>query len=373
MISIIIPCYNVAQYIEKCIESIISQSKQDYEIIVINDGSSDNILEILNKYINNPKIRVFSFENQGVAQARNEGILRANGEYILFVDPDDYIEPNTLEVLYKESQKDDFDAVRFGFKKIYVDQNYISHDDKEECKLFISNDDIVENYLPSYIGIGQKDLDEWKKIDSIWKRKQFASVCRFMFKRKILIDNNILFKKGISLGEDKFFICLFFLYANKISVIDSVLYNYLIREKGGMTSSVKNPSKIANDKIIGVTERGYLNELYQKRKNIDIYNLYIGTIIFGILEIIYRSKDLKPKDSIEILKKYLSLSDVKKAAKIVHISRLPFKLYIPMKLIKMNLYYEMIYGLYIINKLHIKVNILFSALTRLLRKFTFAL
>lgn len=355
MISIIIPCYNVAQYIEKCIESIISQSLQDYEIIVINDGSSDNILDILKKYNNNQKIKVYSFENQGVAQARNEGILRANGEYILFVDPDDYIEPNTLEVLYNESQKDDFDAIRFGFKKIYVDQNNISHDDKEECKLFMSNDDIVEKYLPSYIGISQKDLDEWKRIDSIWKRKQFASVCRFMFKRKLLIDNNIKFKKGITLGEDKFFICLFFLYANKISVIDSVLYNYLIREKGGMTSSVKNPSKIANDKIIGVTERGYLRELYKNIKNIDIYNLYIGTIVFGILEIIYRSKDLKPKESIEILKKYLSLPDVKKAVRIVSISGLPIKLYLPFFLIKRNMYNTMIKILWIINKIGLKI------------------
>ena len=120
--SIIIPCYNTAQYIDKCLESILSQNYQDYEIIIINDVSTDNLLAVLAKYKENPKIKIFSYQNQGVAQARNEGISKASGEYIMFVDPDDYITPNALRILYEETQKDQYDAIRYGFRKIYVDQ-----------------------------------------------------------------------------------------------------------------------------------------------------------------------------------------------------------------------------------------------------------
>lgn len=339
MISIIIPCYNTAQYIDKCLESILSQNYQDYEIIIINDGSTDNLLAVLDKYKENPKIKIFSYQNQGVAQARNEGISKASGEYIMFVDPDDYITPNALQILYEETQKDQYDAIRYGFRKIYVDQNNIGYDDKEEPKIFNNNEEIINDYLPTYIGIGQDDFDNWKAIgNNIWKYKQFASVCRFLFRRDTIIKNNIQFKRGITLGEDKFFICLFFLYANKICITNHVLYHYLIRDKGGMSSAVVNPKKIAKDKIIGIQERSNLRKLYSEKKNKDIYPMYIGTCIFGILEIIFRSKNLGFKECKTLVWPYLQLPDVVEAYQFINISGLPWKLKIPIFLIKKKLY-----------------------------------
>lgn len=336
MISIIIPCYNTAQYIDQCLKSILSQNYQDYEIIIIDDGSTDNLLAVLAKYKENSKIKLFSYKNQGVAQARNEGISKATGEYIMFVDPDDYITPNALQILYEETQKDQYDAIRYGFRKIYVDQNNIGYDDKEKPKILNNNEEIINNYLPAYIGIGQKDFDDWKAIgNNIWKHKQFASVCRFLFKRDTIIKNNIQFKRGITLGEDKFFICLFFLYANKIHITSHVLYHYLIREKGGMTSAVGNPKEIAKDKIIGVQERSHLRKLYIENKKKDIFPMYIGTCVLGILEIIFRGRNLSSKECKILIHNYLCLPEVIEAITTVKISNLTWKLKYPLYFVKL--------------------------------------
>ena len=97
-ISIIIPVYNAGNYIKKCIDSILSQTYENFEVIVINDGSSDNSWELLNKYYSdNKKIKLFNQENKGVSMTRNFGIDNANGDWITFVDADDWIENNTLE------------------------------------------------------------------------------------------------------------------------------------------------------------------------------------------------------------------------------------------------------------------------------------
>ena len=96
LISIIVPVYNCEEYIEKCIDSILHQTYQNFEVIVINDGSKDNTLEKLKKYINKNKITIISIENNGVSNARNLGIKNSKGDYICFIDSDDWVEKEYL-------------------------------------------------------------------------------------------------------------------------------------------------------------------------------------------------------------------------------------------------------------------------------------
>ena len=104
LISILIPCYNGAKFLESCLNSCLSQTYSNIEIIVINDGSTDNSLEILNQYAgNHSNIKVYSQENQGLAETRNRLIEYANGEYFFFLDVDDLIPNNAIENLYNGS------------------------------------------------------------------------------------------------------------------------------------------------------------------------------------------------------------------------------------------------------------------------------
>lgn len=111
-VSIIVPIHNVEKYIERCTKSLISQTYRDIEILLINDGSPDNSKTICERYEKiDKRIKLYNKENGGLSDARNYGLKRAKGEYILFVDSDDYIESNTVEVLISEMKKDNLDIV----------------------------------------------------------------------------------------------------------------------------------------------------------------------------------------------------------------------------------------------------------------------
>ncbi len=356
-ISIILPCYNVAQYIERCLNSIIEQSFKEFEIIIINDGSTDNILEVCSEYLKDERIKIYTFENQGVSQARNEGLLLAKGEYVYFCDTDDFINPETLNTIYKKAKEGDYDAVHFGFKTIYENQGGINYDSKEIPRIYQSNYEIITEYLPKFIGIGQQDLNKWKEVGNIWSLKEFSGVWRFLYKRDVLISNNVFFRKNIKLSEDKLFIALFFLYANKICCIDNVLYNYIIRNKGLMTSSL-NSNKLVNYKIKLIQERNILRELYLSKKNIDIYPMYIGTSVLSLLEIIIRTSNLKIGSYISGIKRYANLDDVRIGIKNIKLNGTPIKIKIAIYLLK----FKMMIPLSVIYKIvnnffHIKTSI----------------
>ena len=116
--SIIVPVYNVELFLRECLDSIENQTFKGFEVICINDGSTDGSLSILQEYAaKDSRFKVISQENQGQGVARNNGIDIAQGEYLLFIDPDDFIEPNMLEIIYKKFQQTDAEIVaRFCFK-----------------------------------------------------------------------------------------------------------------------------------------------------------------------------------------------------------------------------------------------------------------
>ncbi|MDF2845396.1 MAG: CDP-glycerol:poly(glycerophosphate) glycerophosphotransferase [Herbinix sp.] len=124
-ISIIMPVYNVERYLRACLESVVNQTLEGVEIIVVNDGSKDNSISILNEYEkkHSDRMKVFTTENHGVSHARNYGLARATGEYILFVDSDDFIEKDMCEKLYHKAIRDNNDIVICGRYNVYEREN----------------------------------------------------------------------------------------------------------------------------------------------------------------------------------------------------------------------------------------------------------
>ena len=125
-ISVILPCYNSEKYIEKCIESILNQTYQNIEIIIIDDGSTDHTLKILEKYKKeNDKISIIKKKNTGVSDSRNIGIKEAKGKYIMFVDSDDFLELDAIEKLYLNIKKYKANIVRGRYKRIRLKEQFI--------------------------------------------------------------------------------------------------------------------------------------------------------------------------------------------------------------------------------------------------------
>ena len=118
-VSVIIPVYNAQEGIKQCMDSLLNQSFTDFEIILLNDGSTDNSLEVIKKYAaDNDFIRVIDKENEGVAKTRNKGIQLANGKYIVFIDNDDFVDSDYLERFYNAIDQEQLDIVLGGYKRV---------------------------------------------------------------------------------------------------------------------------------------------------------------------------------------------------------------------------------------------------------------
>lgn len=335
-ISIILPCYNVAPYIERCLKSIFQQDFDDYEVICINDGSTDNTLDAIHKTEGQfENIKILSFPNQGLSQARNEGLKVSRGEYVYFCDPDDYINPGMFSAIYAKAKEGDYDAVHWGFQTIYEDQGGIHYDTAELPLVYKGNDIIRKEYMPKFFGITQEDIEKWVNLNYLWKeRKQFSGVWRFLYKRTVLIENNIKFFKGVKLFEDKLFNACFFCYANSVATMSEVFYNYIIKEKGLLTSSLSNHKGLVDDKINGIIQREKVRMLYIKVHKEDIFDCYIGTVVFSALELILKLSELPLFEGWREYKRYRKIKETQKGIRDIRIEGLPAKLKLPIYLLK---------------------------------------
>lgn len=203
--SIIIPVYNAQNTISRSIESVLLQEMQDFELILVNDGSSDNSLQVCKKYAKgNQKIRVIDKKNGGVSSARNEGINNANGEYVVFLDSDDTISPKLLKLFYKVIEEQHADLVFCNFTIVTNTQN-----------------------IPNMVDV--KEVSSKKDISSQFEKLYNANLLNCCwgkcYKRK-LIDYQ--FDSKLQLGEDFLFVLNYLENAKTVYYINQELYNYYV-------------------------------------------------------------------------------------------------------------------------------------------------
>ena len=207
-VSIVVPVYNMEKYLEKCMDSLVNQTLEDIEIIVVNDGSTDNSLKILKKYKRKhpDKIVIINQENQGISSARNNGIDIATGKYIGFVDSDDYIKYDMFEKLYNKIEKTKSDIVVCNYKKYFMkNEEFI---DVDMVKNINKNNIFEEPTILNNIYFAP-----WNKL---YKRSLFEDI-RFPIQKKYEDINAIL---------------KVFFKAKKIDKISESLYLYRINENG---------------------------------------------------------------------------------------------------------------------------------------------
>lgn len=218
-ISVIVPIYNVENYLKECLESIINQSFIDFEIICVNDGSSDNSYDIIKEFEKkDSRIKIINQENKGLSGARNSGLDICQGEYIYFIDSDDYLELTALEELYDIANENKLDLILFKSinfddvtgKKFTEEQFELSFLKKNFNKKIFSYKDILDF-------IFQINVPVWTKF----------------FKRDLIED--IRFEEGL-IFEDNLFFMEFIFNANKIYFYDKYLYNRRIRPNSILTS-----------------------------------------------------------------------------------------------------------------------------------------
>lgn len=217
-VSVIVPVYNVEKYLSKCIESIINQTLKDIEIILVNDGSTDNSGKIIDRYaVKDKRIKVIHKKNEGQGSARNAGIDIATGEYVGFVDSDDWIDSDMYENLYIKAKEEALDVAVCG-RKVWSENNVITY--KINMKNEILND--LQNDLPDY-------------IVNYLLYTYTVSTCNKIYKSKMLKNNNIRFDNVKNVGsEDALFNIYVSLNINKIASVSDTYYNGI--ERNGSTT-----------------------------------------------------------------------------------------------------------------------------------------
>ena len=262
--SIVVPIYNVEGYLKKCLDSILNQTFVDYEIILVNDGSTDQSLSIIKEYMSKyPDIKLINQENKGLSEARNAGLKEARGNYVLFVDSDDFIDKDLLLNL-NDSIINNPDLVRFQLRVVSdktIDINEEAFDSLNGHEAF-------------------KKIIKYRFVENAWA---------YLYSRKYLIDNGFLFKPNMY-HEDYGLIPLAIIKASKVNSISYIGYNYVQRSNSIMSDS---------------------NYMKTRKKAFDVLSQYLDIVnkdsdpyyrSFLANSVILKLKDLNKED----YKKYLS-------------------------------------------------------------------
>ena len=289
-LSIIIPAYNAGKYLERCVGSCEEQNvpQDEFEIIVVNDGSKDNTLEVAeslaDKYTN---VRLFSKENGGSSSARNMGLDHAKGDYITFVDSDDYLLPDKLAAVLSVAENNKLDLCIFNFKVMSLDGSSVDTDNPlKKGKIYNCEEASIQGY-------------------------QVGSACGKLYLRKMLESNNIRFRTDIIFGEDSYFsfqvllksgrimntdVCGYVYTANPLSVTKDThrLKEKEIRRCEDSLQFIKLVSDQSEDTKISSRFRKYLKT-------------YATSLRLGFLISLISSKHLSRNDAHDLIRKAKSM------------------------------------------------------------------
>lgn len=285
LVSVIVPMYNVQDYIDECINSISSQTYDNIEIIIVNDGSTDDSLMHVKKY-KDKRIKIITQKNGGLSSARNNGTKNATGEYILYVDSDDFLaSPLAIEKMMRQILEDDADILFFRYNYYYNKRKT-----KPSKKIVYKNND---NVLKRYQLMIKKDalnISAWSKL----------------VKSSIINKYNLSFEDGL-FSEDIDYSLNLYSKATKISAINDILYNYRQKRKGSISNSINEKNISDLIKIInGWIVKEYSNDTV---KNIFLsYIAYQYSILLALSEACNTTRDQEQwiKDNYWLLKYDLS-------------------------------------------------------------------
>lgn len=272
-LSIIIPVFNTEEYLSKCLDSVCSQTLEDIEIICVDDGSSDDSLNILKEYAKkDERIRIISKENEGQGIARNIGIKEARGEYVGFVDSDDFVKKDMFEKLYQHANKNNLDIAMCKVSEF----NNVTHE-------------VNDNLWYYSLGVF-RDFD--KEIFNHEDTSDFTceiSVTPYnkIYKRSLLWDNNIHFAENL-IFEDELFFYDVYLKAKRISIVDENLYYYRTNRKG---STVEKSSEKDYSDIIPIFKQ--IREKIIETGNYDLYKVKVANRFIHL--ILWRFSETSPK------------------------------------------------------------------------------
>lgn len=291
-ISVIIPVYNASHLVARAVDSVLLQEYDGYEIIIVDDGSTDDTAVVCEELASNDmRIRFMHKENGGVSSARNAGIESARGEYVMFLDADDAIHTGALEKMYMPGM----DLVVAGFQKVM-------------------NSSVLCSFRPSDTDVYDNDEELCDFFDNVIARKHcylLNSSCFKLFRRSLLCETGLRFDESLDYGEDKMFVMNFLRHVKKARTVSSVLYSYIL-QPGSLSSDETSDAHLVKISSLLESYVPVLNELASRYEGSDrLARLYhtdvVGRYVFRFLtQFVKRKSDLLTDSMLEKLYGYMS-------------------------------------------------------------------
>lgn len=275
--SIIVPVYNVENYIERCLNSLVNQTFKDIEIITINDGSTDKSLELLNKYAKEDiRISVIDLGDEGVSYCRNLGIEKANGKYIMFVDSDDWIDSSMVEVMYKKAEENKLDLVMCSYIREFKDHSKEKIFNLPE-EIIYKEDKVKNELLRKLVGPVKEELSNPEMLDAL------GTVWGKLYRADILKENKLKFVDLNEIGsaEDTLFNIFTFNYLKKVMFLNKPMYHYW-RDNPKSVTSQYNPKLKEQRKVFFKYISDFIKENNFEQVFEEALNNRICTSVLGL-------------------------------------------------------------------------------------------
>ena len=286
-ISIVIPIYNAEDHLQRCVDSVLNQTEKNIEIILVDDGSKDNSIEICKNYLNQDKrVQLIHQENSGVSAARNRGIEQACGEYIGFIDSDDWIEPNMYECLLREANQASADIVICDARTVYEDGKI-----QADTITQLSGNQILQKseFTPSLL---------LEMAGSAWR----CIYKNHIYNDKLQKQKTILFPLGVKFSEDRIFNLYAFGQANKICYIKKAFYNRYMNEKSTVHRFHQDYFEACKKSMDGIEQA----IRYAWEDNNELQKVYLSQFITGAIGAIcnyyYKTSTLRAAERKKMVK-----------------------------------------------------------------------
>ena len=271
-VSIVVPIYNVEKYLCRCVDSLLSQSYQNIEVILVDDGSSDSSGKIADAYAEeHANVTVIHKENAGVSLARNTGIMAASGDYIYFADSDDWVASDAVEKMIDAVLQDHADLVMTGYYLEYPNEGYTVEFDIPDKQVFSEKQQLPDAILEM----------EKHNFNVLWNK---------LFKTAIIRENQLQFTKALSTGEDLLFICQYMMCEPSVALIPGKTYHYMRQDEDSLAGKYRKDLYTQTLMCIQAREMMYTHFDMTEQRYQQRYAVTFVQYVFTCIPNLYKPK-----------------------------------------------------------------------------------
>ncbi len=311
--SVIVPCWNVEKWVEDAVNSVLRGSFPDFEIIAVDDGSTDGTGAILDRLASvDARVRVLHLPNRRVSAARNSGLDEARGEYVFFLDGDDTYDPEFLALGVGEMSATGADYCIFPMNVTELGGGVPRFEPLKSDYHCSSSEEIRSRLISRFIGYSMEHVRRWYGGEPLFSQREPGGVWRCVYRRALIERHHVRFNESIFLYEDALFNCDYLSWAQKTTCRPEPVYNYVLH-KGGMIDNRNRTLRVFRNKLTLLRARQSLNE----RSGGTLGNLYAASCVLALLEMfaLLRTVPIGWSEGRRIVREYASDPEVRAAVR----------------------------------------------------------